>query len=135
MNVFPLNVAYLHQHWEEIAKYLNPALELSGVEEFTLDQLKVYILNGNWTLFVVVEDGKLCGAVVVAFSNYPNHRVAFVVAIGGKFISSRETFEKFKVTLKNMGATKIQGGARESVARLWNRLGFKHKQILVEYKL
>ena len=135
MNVFPLNVAYLHQHWEEIAKYLEPALELSGVEEFTLDQLKVYILNGNWTLFVVVEESKLCGAVVVAFSNYPNHRVAFVVAIGGKFISSKETFEKFKLALKNMGATKIQGGARESVARLWNRLGFKHKQILVEYKL
>ena len=135
MNVFPLNVAYLHQHWEEVAKYLNPALELSGVEEFTLDQMKVYILNGNWTLFVVVEEEKLCGAVVVAFSNYPNHRVAFVTAIGGKFISSKETFEKFKVALKNMGATKIQGGARESVARLWNRLGFKNKQILVEYKL
>jgi hypothetical protein len=135
MNVFPLNVAYLHQHWEEVAKYLNPALELSGVEEFTLDQMKVYILNGSWTLFVVVEEGKLCGAVVVAFSNYPNHRVAFVTAIGGKFISSKETFEKFKVALKNMGATKIQGGARESVARLWNRLGFKNKQILVEYKL
>jgi hypothetical protein len=135
MNVFPLNVAYLHQHWEEVAKYLNPALELSGVEEFTLEQMKVYILNGNWTLFVVVEESKLCGAVVVAFSNYPNHRVAFVTAIGGKFISSKETFEKFKVALKNMGATKIQGGARESVARLWNRLGFKNKQILVEYKL
>jgi hypothetical protein len=135
MNVFPLNVAYLHQHWEEVAKYLNPALELSGVEEFTLGQMKVYILNGSWTLFVVVEEGKLCGAVVVAFSNYPNHRVAFVTAIGGKFISSKETFEKFKVALKNMGATKIQGGARESVARLWNRLGFKNKQILVEYKL
>ena len=135
MTVFPLNVAYLHQHWEEVAKYLNPALELSGVEEFTLDQMKVYILNGNWTLFVVVEKEKLCGAVVVAFSNYPNHRVAFVTAIGGKFISSKETFEKFKVALKNMGATKIQGGARESVARLWNRLGFKNKQILVEYKL
>jgi hypothetical protein len=135
MNVFPLNVAYLHQHWEEVAKYLKPALELSGVEEFTLEQLKVYIFNGNWTLFVVVEEGKLCGAVVVAFSNYPNHRVAFVTAIGGKFISSKETFEKFKITLKNMGATKIQGGARESVARLWNRLGFKNKQILVEYKL
>ena len=135
MNVAPLNVAYLHQHWEEVAKYLQPALDLGGVEDFSLDQMKVYITNGNWTLFVVVEDGKLCGAVVVAFSNYPNNRIAFVTAIGGKFISSKETFEKFKVALKNMGATKIQGGARESVARLWNRLGFKNKQILVEYKL
>lgn len=135
MNIFPLNVAHLHQHWEEIAKYLNPALELSGVEDFNLDQMKVYITNGTWTLFVVVEEDKLCGAVVVAFSNYPNSRIAFVTAIGGKFISSKETFEKFKVALKNMGATKIQGCARESVARLWQRIGFKNKQILVEQKI
>ena len=135
MKVIHLNAAYIHQHWDAIAEYLQPALDLSGVEEFNLDQLKVFVVNGTWTLFVVVEEGKLCGAVVVAFSNYPNHRVAFVTAIGGKFISSKETFEKFKVALKNMGATKIQGGARESVARLWNRLGFKNKQILVEYKL
>lgn len=135
MNVFPLNVAYLHQHWEEIAKYLQLALDLSGVEEFNLDQLKVFVVNGTWTLFVVVDDGKLCGAVVVSFANYPNDRIAYVTAIGGKFISSKETFTKFKDALKGMGATKIQGGARESVARLWNRLGFKHKQILVEYKI
>ena len=135
MNVAPLNVAYLHQHWDEVAKYLQPALDLGGVEDFSLDQMKVYITNGNWTLFVVVEDGKLCGAVVVAFSNYPNNRIAFVTAIGGKFISSKETFEKFKVALKNMGATKIQGCARPSVARLWNRIGFKSKQILVEQKI
>jgi hypothetical protein len=135
MTVFPLNVAYIHQHWEEVAKYLQPALDLSGVEEFNLDQLKVFVVNGTWTLFVVAEEGKLCGAVVVAFSNYPNDRIAYVTAIGGKFISSKETFTKFKDALKSMGATKIQGGARESVARLWNRLGFNNKQILVEYKL
>lgn len=135
MNVFPLNVAYLHQHWEEIEKYLQSALDLGGVEEFTLDQMKVYIVNGNWTLFVVEENKKLCGAVVVAFANYPNDRIAFVTAIGGKFISSKETSDKFKTLLKNMGATKIQGAARESVARLWKRIGFTNKQILVEYKL
>ena len=76
MNVFPLNVAYLHQHWEEIAKYLQPALDLSGVEEFNLDQMKAFIANGSWTLFVVEENEKLCGAVVVTFANYPNDRIA-----------------------------------------------------------
>lgn len=135
MKVTHLNAAYIHQHWDAISEYLQPALDLSGVEEFNLDQLKVFIVNGTWTLFVVVEEGKLCGAVVVAFSNYPNDRIAYVTAIGGKFISSKETFEKFKDALKSMGATKIQGGARKSVARLWNRLGFKDKQILVEYRL
>jgi hypothetical protein len=135
MNVFPLNVAYLHLHWEEIAKYLKPALDLGNVEEFSLDQMKVFIANGSWMLFVVEEEQKICGAVVVTFANYPNDRIAFVTAIGGKFISSRETSDKFKALLKGMGATKIQGYARESVARLWKRIGFTNKQILVEYKL
>lgn len=135
MNVFPLNVVHIHQHWEEVAKYLQPALDLGGVEDFTLEQMKVYIINGTWTLFVVAEEDKLCGAVVVAFSNYPNSRIAFVTAIGGKFISSKETFAKFKNALKSMGVTKIQGGARESVARLWKRIGFINKQILVEQKI
>lgn len=135
MNVFVLDPAFIHPNWDEISAYLKPALELSGVDSFNIDQLKVYIVNGNWTLFVVVEGEKLCGAVVVAFSNYPNDRIAFVTAIGGKFISSIETSDKFKALLKAMGATKIQGGARESVARLWKRIGFENKQILVEYKL
>lgn len=135
MNVFPLNVAYLHLHWEEIKKYLQPALELSGVEEFNLDQLKVFIASNQWLLFVAEEDKKIQGAAVVAITNYPNDRIAFVTAIGGKFISSRETSDKFKASLKSMGATKIQGYARESVARLWKRIGFTNKQILVEYRL
>jgi hypothetical protein len=135
MKVIHLNAAYIHQHWDAIAKYLQPALDLGDVEDFSLDQMKVYIISGTWTLFVVVEESKLCGAVVVAFSNYPNSRIAFVTAIGGKFISNKETFEKFKVALKNMGATKIQGCARPSVARLWKRIGFENKQILVEQKI
>jgi hypothetical protein len=135
MKVTHLNAAYLHQHWDAVAEYLQPALDLSGVEEFNLDQLKVFIANGTWTLFVVVEEDKLCGAVVVSFVNYPNDRIAFVTAIGGKFISSKETSDKFKELLKTMGATKIQGYARESVARLWKRIGFENKQILVEYRL
>jgi hypothetical protein len=135
MNVFQLNPSYLHLYWDEIAKYLQPALDLSGVEEFNLDQMKVFIVNKQWTLFVVEENSKICGAVVVCFSNYPNDLIAYVTAIGGKFISSRETSDKFKELLKSMGATKIQGGARESVARLWKRIGFTNKQILVEYKL
>jgi glycosyltransferase involved in cell wall biosynthesis len=50
-------------------------------------------------------------------------------------LPSQETFNKFKTVLKSMGVTKIQGGARESVARLWKRIGFINKQILVEQKI
>jgi hypothetical protein len=135
MVVFELNPQYLHIHWDKIAKYLQPALDLSGVEEFNLDQMKNYIVNGQWKLFLVTEDKDICGAVVVCFANYPNDYIAFVTAIGGKFISNKAISDQFKQLLKSMGATKIQGYARESVARLWKRIGFKNKQILVEYKL
>jgi hypothetical protein len=135
MTVFQLNSDYLHLHWEEIAKYLQPALDLGGVEEFNLDQMKVFIVNKQWTLFVVEDQGKICGAVVVCFANYPNDLIAFVTAIGGKFISDKAISNEFKQLMKSMGATKIQGYARESVARLWKRIGFSNKQTLVEFKL
>jgi hypothetical protein len=135
MVVFEFNPQYLHIHWDEIAKYLQPALDLSGVEEFNLDQMKNYIVNKQWKLFVVAEGEKICGAVVVCFANYPNDCIAFVTAIGGKFISNKAISDQFKELLKSMGATKIQGYARDSVARLWNRIGFKNKQTLVEYRL
>jgi hypothetical protein len=135
VNVFPLNVAYLYLHWEEIAKYLQPALDVCDVEEFNLDQMKGFISSGQWLLFVAEQDKAILGCAVVSFLNYPNDRIAFVTAIGGKFISSRDTSDKFKALLKKMGATKIQGYANESVARLWKRIGFVNKQILVEHKL
>ena len=135
MRVYPLNVEYIHLHWDVIEGYLRPALELSGVEDFNIDQLKVFLTNRQWILYVVERDNKIAGCISVAFSDMPNNRIAFVTAIGGRFISDKEAFAVFKSLLKASGATKIQGGARESVARLWNRLGFKHKQILVEYKL
>ena len=39
------------------------------------------------------------------------------------------------MVLKANGATKIQGIAKEAVARLWKRFGFEEKAILVEVKL
>jgi hypothetical protein len=135
MKVIHLNAAYIHQHWDAIAKYLQPALDLSGVEEFNLDQLKVFVTNKQWILFVAENEGKIFGAAVVSLLPYPNDLIAFVTAIGGKFVSDRAVSDQFKSLLKRMGATKIQGYARESVARLWKRIGFENKQILVEYKL
>ena len=62
-------------------------------------------------------------------------RVAFITAIGGKLVSSPETFEQMSAIFKSNGATKIQGMARESVARLWKRFGFIDKATLVETKI
>lgn len=135
MKVQHLNVAHLHLHWDVVGKFIQEALEQSGVEEYTVEQAKVYLVTKQWVLIVALEGNKIEGCAVVSFANYPNGLIAFVCAIGGKFIGNKDTLGHFKTLLKSMGATKIQGYARESVARLWKRIGFENKQILVEYKL
>ena len=72
------------------------------------------------------------GALTVSFINMPNDRIGFVTAISGKNIFTKNTYKQLVDILKQFGATKIQGGVRESIARLWRRVGFKERYILVE---
>ncbi len=89
-----------------------------------------------WLLLVAVdEENKIHGAATVSFANYPMSRVAFITLIGGKFVSDKGTFEQFKLVLKQRGATKVQGYGRESIVRLWRRLGFEPRTTLVEVQL
>ena len=69
------------------------------------------------------------------FFNRPSDRVAFVVAMGGKLISSKETFAQFKQLLNNFGATYLEGAAREAIARLWTRYGLEEKYRIVGVKI
>jgi hypothetical protein len=116
--------------------FLSEALKW-GDDDCTLDQAKVNLANGTWMLVVVVdEQNKIHGAVIVNIYNMPNDRIAFVVGIGGKLISSQEAYNSFCGLLKAHGATKIQGAARESVARLWaKKYNFKERYRIVEAKI
>lgn len=111
----------------------------SGLEwshgDFNAEHAKVYLTTNQWILIGVIDEGLIKGAMTVSFSNLPNDRVAFITAIGGKNITSKDTFEQFKGILKAFGATKIQGSVRQSVARLWRKLGFQERSIIVEQKI
>ena len=125
-------VQYVNQAWPLVEQYLAEAVQYGG-DDYTLDQVRVYIATGQWLLVVAAdESGAVKGAATVSFSNYPNDRVAFVTFIGGRLISNQETFKQFKDLLKANGATKIQGAARESIARLWSRYGFEERYRIVE---
>lgn len=124
-------VQHIHQLWSQVSGYIADALKYAD-GDYTLDQVKVYLSNGQWQLLVVNDGVKIHGAITVTYANYPNDRVAFITAIGGKWISDKESYKNFCDVLKANGATKIQGAARESVSRLWRRLGFKNKHIIVE---
>ena len=135
LSIHYVALQHVHQTWPLIEEYIASAQKHGG-DDYTLDQIKVYVAQGHWVLLVAAdEEGKLHGAATVNFVNYPNDRVAFVTFIGGKLISSQDTFGQFKRVLKSFGATKIQGAAREAIARLWSRYGFEERYIIVETKI
>jgi hypothetical protein len=136
LKIQPVNTQFVNQIWEQVEPFIKSAEEKFGGSEYTTDQIKVYLVTGQMMLLVAAdENSKIHGAATVSFINYPNDRVAFVTSIGGKLVSSPETFAQMSEVFKANGATKIQGAAKEAVARLWKRFGFEEKAILVEVKL
>lgn len=133
MKIQHVDIAYIHQTWPLVQDYIKWALDYQT--DYTLEHVKTFLSNGSWMLIVAADDSGIRGAAVVNFMNRPNDRVAFVVAMGGKLISSKETFAEFSALLKVFGATYIEGAARESIARLWTRYGLEEKYRIVGVKL
>ena len=134
--VQPVPVQLINQIWSKVEPFIKSAEEKFGGSEYTTEQLKVYLVTGQMMLLVATDDNsEIHGAATVSFINYPHDRVAFVTSIGGKLVTSPETFAQMSEVFKSNGATKIQGAAKEAVARLWKRFGFEEKAILVEVKL
>jgi hypothetical protein len=104
--------------------------------DYTLDQIKMYVLTGVWLMLVGTDDeNKIHGAMTVEFQNRPNQRVAFITGTGGKSIINDETFKQLEGICRGNGATAIECAARDSVSRLLNRFGFKDKYRIVEVLL
>ena len=135
LSIQPVGTAYFHQTWPLVEGFLAEALKW-GEDDYTAEQAKDFLARGDWLLVVAVdEENKIQGAAAVNFFNMPNDRIAFVVAIGGKLISNQDTYKQFSALLKSYGATKIQGAAREAIARLWTRYGFKERYRIVEARI
>lgn len=133
MKIQHVDTAYIHQTWPLVEDFIKWALDYQT--DYTLEHVKTFLSNGSWMLIVAADDSGIRGAAVVNFMNRPNDRVAFIVAMGGKLISSKETFADFSALLKAFGATYIEGAARESIARLWTRYGLEEKYRIVGVKL
>ena len=133
MKIQHVDTAYIHQTWPLVEDFIKWALDYQT--DYTLEHVKTFLSNGSWMLIVAADDSGIRGAAVINFTNRPNDRVAFIVAMGGKLISSKETFVDFSALLKAFGATYIEGAARESIARLWMRYGLEEKYRIVGVKL
>lgn len=133
--VQPVTVQYAAQVWPLVESYIEEAVKYSN-GDYTIEQLKAFVCTGQQTLIVAVDsDNKIQGAATVFFDNGPNHRVAFITAIGGKMITGKDTFLQLRAVLGLQGATKIQGTVRPSMARLIKKHGFSEVAVLMEIKL
>jgi hypothetical protein len=136
LKIQPVPTSMIHSIWDRVEVFLQSAHEKFGNTEYTVEQMKVYLVEGQWLLIVATDDNNdIQGAATVSFVNYPSDRVAFVTGIGGKLIANSDTFQQMCNLFKANGATKVQGFAKEAVARLWKKFGFENKAILVEVKL
>ena len=131
LNFYVIEPNRIQQTWRSVEIMLDRAMAHSG-GEYTLEQLKVMLTQGKQTLCVGADENlTIKCAMTIEWINYPNDRVAFITAIGGR--TSPEGFEQFENWVRANGGTKIQGAAFEAVARLWKRAyGFENRYIIVE---
>ena len=135
MKVQHVPIEWVNRTWAAAEPFVVDALKNSS-GDYTLAHVQSMVAGGQWLLIVASDDeGKIHGAATMFFYNRPTDRVAFVSTIGGRLISSDETFTQLKAIAACNGATALEGAARASVARLWARYGFKEKSILVGVKL
>lgn len=128
-------VNYVAQTWPHCEEYVAEAMP-HGNGDYTLEQIKLFVHTGQWSLIVIVDDSNaIHGALTVSYMNYPNDRIAFVTFIGGKHITNDDTFKQVCDILRANGATKTQCMARPSAARLWKRCGYEERTTLLEMKL
>jgi hypothetical protein len=135
INIQHIPVEYVAQTWPLVESHVASAEKFGG-DDYTTDQIKVYLAKGLWQLFAAVnEENVVQGAATVLFQNYPNDRVAFVTTMGGNMMVNEEVLSAFKQTLKGFGATKLQGAMRPSMVRLSEKLGFVERYAIVEVKI
>ena len=132
MRIQHVDLNYVNVMWPTIAPFICKSIESAETFEYTLDQYKLRLVDGTWVALVAVDkENQIHGAAVVQFFNRPDARVGYITAIGGRLITNKDTFEQLKNFMVINGATKIEGNARESIARLWLRYGFKEKYRVV----
>lgn len=135
MNVQYVPVEAIHVVWNDIAPFLGAAFEHSK-GDYTLDQAKVYLSTGEWQALVALDDeNKVQGAAAIHFYNRPNDRVAYIIALGGKLVTSQENVDQVKAFCASKGATAIEAAMRDATFRLWSRYGFEEKYRIVGVKL
>lgn len=135
LTVQPVNVQYVHQTWSLIEELFVKANKYDA-GDYTIDQIKAFLANGNWALLVATdEENVIHGVAAISFYNMPNYRVGFITAMAGKAIVNEDVYGQVCAFIKANGATRVQCAARESAAKLYKQVGMQERHVIMETKL
>jgi hypothetical protein len=134
LKVIPVELVSVY--WDQLSPFIESALLEASVTEYGLNDVLNYLESGSWVAIGFFgPDSSLHGVATLCVIIYPQERVAFVTAIGGKQLTNAVNWQQLRDICISAGCSKIQAYSRDSVARLWRRIGFNNRAILVEADL
>lgn len=123
---------FVCQYWDKIEPFFESSFKYS-TDDYSVDQIKFLLVNGQQICLVAVDDGNIIGASAVSISNYPNHRVLHITSMGGRALVENDLIQQFEAWARSQGVTKIRAFAQDAQARLYKmKMGFDSVAHVVE---
>lgn len=121
--------------WPKVENFIATA-QPWGLGDHSMADIKTCVDNGRWALLIATDtEDQVVGAATVTFIPYPGDRVGFITYIAGHLVSSTDANAQFRALLKQLGANRVQGYVRKSMARYAERFGWQERGIVVETTL
>lgn len=126
---------FVNRAWPLVEEFIAKSVKHAH-GELSLQEEQVNVIRGVDVLYIALDDNnQVQGAATVNYFNRTDNRVALVTNIGGKLLADKSTFSQFCDLLRARGATCIEGSVRESLMRLWARLGAQKKTTVIQIPL
>jgi len=140
MKVEHVPIQYVHVMWPIVAPMLaalwdSDPVPAPGADECSMEQMQMLLSDGRWQLLVIMDDNAVVGVMLVNVFNRPQHRVAFVQAIAGRFVITDEVMTQLQQYARQWGASKLECACRPAMQRLLSRVGMVEKYTVLEVRL
>lgn len=137
MNHYSIHLSHipvfrLHDVWSHVRSFIESALL---VEEYAIDDVLMKLIEGRFSLFVVVEGETYLGAATVEVQEFPRETVGVVVHMGAKNLERVLPFlSEIGEWCKEQGATRLRVCGRKGWERVLSEK-FQFRYACVECEL
>lgn len=135
MNIYEVPTQFVNQAWPHAERFIESALQFSG-GDYSTDEAKVMVINGLWSLIIATDENNECrGGAVVQYFNRPSDRVAFIIALGGRWVTSPDNATQLFNIFRANGATSVEAAARDEILKFWQKYGLEKKYTIISATL